>query len=145
MINLGEHDALVKPVPSCVQEHRTSASPAFAGADHFRHDRDADHDSDRQRRLAQLNRAACSPGFPFVNLFAVAVAVACIIAVMLWGGQLRCGAILIGLAVGTLCYAFVKPLSLAAGAAIPLFVTPQVFPFDFANIGMQRATRVGSH
>jgi xanthine/uracil permease len=73
-----------------------------------------------------------SPGFPFVNLLAGAVAVACIIAVMLWGGRLRRGAILIGLAAGTLCYAIAKPLSLAAVAAAPLFVTPQVFPFGFA-------------
>lgn len=71
------------------------------------------------------------PGFPFVNLLAGAVAVAAIIGVMLWGGRLRRAAILIGLALGTLCYAGFRPLSLAAVAAAPLFVTPHWFPFGF--------------
>ena len=112
-------------------ERRRDFRPIPAGAHRLRHGRDADHDSDRQRRLAKLIGQRTGPGFPFVNLLAGAVAVAAIIGVMLWGGRLRRAAILIGLALGTLCYAGFRPLSLAAVAAAPLFVTPHWFPFGF--------------
>lgn len=72
------------------------------------------------------------PGFPAVNLFAGVVAVATIIVVMLWGGRyVRRGAILIGLAAGTICYAILQPISFGAVAAAPLIVTPRLFPFGF--------------
>lgn len=74
-----------------------------------------------------------SPGFPLVNLFAGAVGVAALIIVTLWGGSLlRRGAILIGLALGTACYALFRPISLGAIADAPWLVTPRLFPFDFA-------------
>jgi xanthine/uracil permease len=73
-----------------------------------------------------------SPGFPLVNFLAGAFAVAVLIAVSLWGGKFRRAAILIGLAAGTIGYAFFRPVSLAAVANAPLLVTPQVFPFGFA-------------
>ncbi len=73
-----------------------------------------------------------SPGFPLVNLFAGAVAVVAIIAIMLWGGRgLRRGAILAGLAAGTICYALFRSVSFAAVAAQPWLVTPRIFPFGF--------------
>jgi xanthine/uracil permease len=72
------------------------------------------------------------PGFPSTNLFAGAVAVATIIFVMLWGGRyVRRGAILIGLAAGTACYALLQPVSFDAVAAAPLLVAPRLFPFGF--------------
>ena len=54
-----------------------------------------------------------SPGFPAVNFFAGALAVAVIVAVSLWGGKFRRAAILIGLAAGTIGYALFRPVSLA--------------------------------
>jgi xanthine/uracil permease len=72
-----------------------------------------------------------SPGFPLVNLFAGAVGVAALIIVTLWGGPLRRGAILIGLALGTACYAIFRPISLGAVAGAPWLVTPHLFPFGF--------------
>jgi xanthine/uracil permease len=73
-----------------------------------------------------------SPGFPALNIGAGALAVAVLIAVSLWGGRFRRGAILIGLTIGTICYALVKPISLAAVTSAPLLVVPQWFPFGFA-------------
>jgi len=73
-----------------------------------------------------------SPGFPALNIGAGAIAVSVLIAVSLWGGRFRRAAILIGLAAGTLCYALVKPISLAAVASAPILVTPQLFPFGFS-------------
>jgi xanthine/uracil permease len=74
-----------------------------------------------------------SPGFPVINITAGAVAVAILIVVTIWGGRyLRRGAVLIGLAAGTLCYAWFRPISFAAVASAPLLVTPQWFPFGFA-------------
>ena len=73
-----------------------------------------------------------SPGFALVNIVTGAIAVAVLIGVTLWGGhRLRRAAILIGLAVGTACYALVRPISFAAVAGAPLLVTPQWFPFGF--------------
>jgi xanthine/uracil permease len=72
-----------------------------------------------------------SPGFPLVNLLAGAVAVAALIIVTLWGGFLRRGAILIGLALGTACYMLFRPISLGAVANAPWLVTPELFPFGF--------------
>jgi xanthine/uracil permease len=52
--------------------------------------------------------------------------------VTLWGGhRWRRAAILIALAVGTACYAIVRPISFSAVAGAPLLVTPQWFPFGF--------------
>jgi len=73
-----------------------------------------------------------SPGFPAVNFGAGALAVAVIIAVSLWGRGFRRAAILIGLAVGTICYAIFRPVSLTAVMNAPLLVAPQIFPFGFA-------------
>lgn len=74
-----------------------------------------------------------SPGFPLVNLFAGAIAVLAIIVTMLWGGpKIRRGAILIGLAIGTICYSLFHAISFSAVAAAPLLVTPKLFPFGFA-------------
>lgn len=74
-----------------------------------------------------------SPGFPLVNLGAGAVAVAALVAVTLWGGgKARRGAILIALALGTLCYAAFRPISLAAVMSAPWLVVPRLFPFGFA-------------
>src|ERR1700686_80471 len=73
-----------------------------------------------------------SPGFPLVNIFSGAVAVGVLIVVMLWGGTyVRRGAILIGLAAGTLCYALARPISFAAVVPSPWLVAPQWFPFVF--------------
>ncbi|WP_216839341.1 solute carrier family 23 protein [Caulobacter sp. S45] len=73
-----------------------------------------------------------SPGFPFINLLSGAVAVAAIVATMLWGGKrLRRGTILIGLGLGAACYTLFKPISFAAVAAAPLLVEPRLFPFGF--------------
>ena len=73
-----------------------------------------------------------SPGFPLVNIGSGAVAVAAIIAIMRWGGRwLRRGAILIGLALGTLCSMLFQPISFAAVAAAPVIVEPRLFPFGF--------------
>jgi xanthine/uracil permease len=73
-----------------------------------------------------------SPGFPAVNLLSGAIAVAAIVASMLWGGQrLRRIAILIGLAIGTSCYSLFNPISLAPVISAPLLVAPQLFPFGF--------------
>jgi xanthine/uracil permease len=73
-----------------------------------------------------------SPGFPAVNFLTGALAVAVIVAVSLWGGKFRRAAILIGLAIGTICYALFRPVSLAAVMNAPLLVAPQAFPFGFA-------------
>ena len=76
--------------------------------------------------------ARTSPGFPVVNLLSGAVAVAAIVVTMLWGGRrMRRVAILLGLALGTLCYTAFQPISFAAVAAAPLVVVPHVFPFGF--------------
>jgi xanthine/uracil permease len=73
-----------------------------------------------------------SPGFPIVNLISGAIAVAVLIIVTVWGGKrLRRGAVLIGLAAGTICYAAFQPISFAGVANAPLLVTPQWFPFGF--------------
>jgi xanthine/uracil permease len=73
-----------------------------------------------------------SPGFPIVNLVTGAIAVAVLIGVTVWGGPVfRRGAILAGLAVGTLCYALVRPISLRSVTAAPWLVTPRWFPFGF--------------
>ncbi len=73
-----------------------------------------------------------SPGFPLINLGAGAICLAGLIAVTLWGGPLRRGAILIGLALGTACYAAFRPISLGAVMGAPWLVTPKLFPFGFA-------------
>jgi xanthine/uracil permease len=73
-----------------------------------------------------------SPGFPIANLVSGAVAVAAIVAIMRWGSRwLRRGAILIGLALGTICYTLFRPISFAAVAAAPIVVEPRLFPFGF--------------
>ncbi|HEY2019540.1 uracil-xanthine permease family protein [Paraburkholderia sp.] len=73
-----------------------------------------------------------NPGFPLVNLFSGAVAVAGIVFAMLWGGRrLRSVAILLGLALGTLAYTLFQPMSFAAVSAAPLLVEPRIFPFGF--------------
>lgn len=73
-----------------------------------------------------------SPGYPLVNVFSGLVAVATLVAVTLWGGpRFRRGAILIGLAAGTVCYALFRPISFAAVLNAPFLVTPRWFPFGF--------------
>ena len=59
-----------------------------------------------------------SPGFPLVNFFSGALAIAILVAVSLWGGRFRRAAILIGLAGGTICYAIFRPVSLPRWAAL---------------------------
>jgi xanthine/uracil permease len=61
-----------------------------------------------------------------------ALAVAVVIGFSIWGGIFRRPAVLIGLAVGTICYAIFRPVSLAAVANAPFLVAPRVFPFGFA-------------
>jgi xanthine/uracil permease len=74
-----------------------------------------------------------SPGYPLVNFLCGAIAVAVLIAVTLSGGKrLRRAAMLIGAAIGTLCYAAVIPISFGKVAQAPWLVTPQIFPFGFA-------------
>lgn len=73
-----------------------------------------------------------SPGFPLVNIFAGAIAVAVLAVATVWGARyLRRGAILLGLAAGTLCYAMLRPISFRLVASAPLLVAPQWFPFGF--------------
>src|ERR1700730_18662037 len=74
-----------------------------------------------------------SPGFPLINIFTGAVAAGVLIVIMVWGSpSVRRGAILIGLAAGTLCYALARPISFAAVLRSPWLVAPQWFPFGFS-------------
>jgi xanthine/uracil permease len=74
-----------------------------------------------------------SPGFPGINLFAGAVAVAILIGFTLWGGkQFRRVAMLVGLVLGTLVYALFIPISFGRVIASPWLVTPQFFPYGFS-------------
>lgn len=73
-----------------------------------------------------------SPGFPALNLEAGAITLATLIAVMLWGGgKFRRGAVLAGLAVGTLFYAAFQHISFTAVVNAPMLITPKWFPFGF--------------
>jgi xanthine/uracil permease len=73
-----------------------------------------------------------SPGFPLVNLLAGAVGVAVLVIATVWSGPyLRRGAILLGLAAGTLCYAILRPISFRLVTTAPLVVAPHWFPFGF--------------
>jgi xanthine/uracil permease len=73
-----------------------------------------------------------SPGFPGINLMAGAVAVATLICFTLWGGkQFRRVAMLVGLLLGTLCYALFIPISFGRVMSSPWLVTPQFFPYGF--------------
>src|SRR5690349_7546674 len=77
--------------------------------------------------------APSSPGFPLVNILSGAVAVAVLVGATVWGGKyLRPGAILMGLASGTLCYAMLRAISFRPVATAPLLVVPQWFPFGFS-------------
>src|SRR5580704_542275 len=77
--------------------------------------------------------APSSLGFPLVNIFSGAIAVAVLVGTTLWGGKyLRRGAILIGLATGTICYAMLRPISFRSVVSAPLLVAPQWFPFGFS-------------
>jgi len=74
-----------------------------------------------------------SPGFPLVNILAGAVCVAVLVVATVWGGRyLRRGAILLGLAAGTVCYAALRPISFRLVTSAPLLVAPQWFPFGFS-------------
>jgi len=74
-----------------------------------------------------------SPGYALVNFLCGAIAVAVLIAVTLsCGKRLRRAAMLIGAAVGTLCYAAVIPISFGKVVQAPWLVTPRLFPFGFA-------------
>jgi xanthine/uracil permease len=76
--------------------------------------------------------APSSPGFPWVNIAAGAIAVTVLVCATIWGGTyLRRGAILIALATGTISYAALRPISFAPVANAPVLVTPQWFPFGF--------------
>jgi xanthine/uracil permease len=73
-----------------------------------------------------------SPGFPLVNLLAGFVAVLAFVVMTLRGGKwLRRAAILLGLILGTACYAGFLPISLAPVGAAPWLVVPRLFPFGF--------------
>jgi len=75
-----------------------------------------------------------SPGFAIVNILAGLVGVATLIGVTLWGGsRLRRGAILAGLAAGTLCYTIFRPISFSSVSSAPWMVIPRWFPFGFAT------------
>jgi xanthine/uracil permease len=74
-----------------------------------------------------------SPGFPGINLFAGAIAVAILIGFTLWGGrQFRRIAMLVGLVVGTFVYALFIPISFGRVIDSPWLVTPQFFPYGFS-------------
>ncbi len=73
-----------------------------------------------------------SPGFPFLNVLSGVVGVVFLVGATLWGGsRLRRGAILLGLAAGTACYALFRPISFTAVWNAPWIVAPQWFPFGF--------------
>jgi xanthine/uracil permease len=73
-----------------------------------------------------------SPGFPGINLFSGAIAVATLVAFTLWGGkQFRRVAMLVGLILGTIVYAMFIPISFGRVIASPWLVTPQIFPYGF--------------
>jgi xanthine/uracil permease len=77
--------------------------------------------------------APSSPGFPLVNILSGGVAVAVLVGATVWGGTyLRRGAILIGLASGTVCYAMLRTISFRSVATAPILVAPQWFPFGFS-------------
>ena len=77
--------------------------------------------------------APSSPGYPLVNILTGAVAVAVLVGATVRGGRyLRRGAILIGLAIGTICYAALRPISFRLVATAPLLVAPRWFPFGFS-------------
>ena len=74
-----------------------------------------------------------SLGYPVINFLCGAIAVATLVAVTLWGGKrLRRVAMLVGAALGTLCYALFIPISFGKVLASPWLVTPRIFPFGFA-------------
>ena len=76
--------------------------------------------------------ARSSPGFPLVNLFSGALAAAVLVVVSLRGGRhWRRGAILAGLAVGTIAYAVFRPISFGSVTLAPWLVRPHWFPFGF--------------
>jgi xanthine/uracil permease len=67
------------------------------------------------------------------NFVAGLVAIAAIIGVMLLGRPwMRRIAILVGLAVGTICYVILEPVSFAAVASAPIVVVPHWFPYGFS-------------
>jgi xanthine/uracil permease len=77
--------------------------------------------------------APSSPGFPLVNVLTGTIAVAVLVGTTIWGGRyLRRGAILLGLAIGTIVYAALRPISFRLVATAPLLVAPQWFPFGFS-------------
>ena len=77
--------------------------------------------------------APSSAGFPLVNILSGGVAVAVLVGATVWGGTyLRRGAILIGLASGTVCYAMLRTISFRSVATAPILVAPQWFPFGFS-------------
>ena len=68
-----------------------------------------------------------------MNILGGLIAVAVLVGITVWGGRyLRRGAILIGLAAGTVCYATLRPISFSLVASAPLLVVPQWFPFGFS-------------
>jgi xanthine/uracil permease len=74
--------------------------------------------------------APSSPGFLLVNVLTGTIAVAVLVGTTIWGGRyLRRGAILLGLAIGTIGYASLRPISFRLVATAPLLVAPQWFPF----------------
>lgn len=77
--------------------------------------------------------APSNPGFPLVNIVSGAITVAVLVGATVWGGKyLRRGAILLGLATGTACYAALRPIPFRPVVAAPLLVAPQWFPFGFS-------------
>lgn len=78
-----------------------------------------------------------SPGFPWVNVLAGAVAAALVIALTLLpkGTLLRRGAVLAAVIAGTVVYALLAPTNFAAVGENLGFTVPKPFPFGFAVNG----------
>ena len=73
-----------------------------------------------------------SPGFPVLNLLSGTVAVTTMVCVTLWAAKpMRRIAMLMGMVLGTLFYAFFVPIPFGRVLTAPWLVTPQWFPFGF--------------
>lgn len=90
--------------------------------------------------MAQLTNVALpnwlgqpkGPAFPWINLLTGGIAVAVIIVCTIWGrGILRRGAVLWGIILGTIVYAFFVPISFSGVVTAPVFDAPRLFPFGF--------------
>lgn len=74
-----------------------------------------------------------TPGFMKINILGGTVAMVAFVIVTIWGGRwLRRAAILTGLVLGTICYAFFIDISFTPVVTAPWLVVPKIFPFGFA-------------